>query len=375
MSGIYIHIPFCKQKCTYCDFHFSTNYKKYYEEMISCLQTELVIRKEEFADELIESVYFGGGTPSLLTKASLKAIISSIKTNYVLAKNLEFTLECNPDDISEESLLTWRELGVNRLSIGVQSFEDRDLKWMNRAHNAKQSSNSIILAQELGFTNISIDLLYGQPKMSLKRWEKQIDMALGLNIQHISAYCLTVEEKTALHHLVNKKELVVATNELQHQQFLVLQDKLAQHKFIQYEISNFGLADFFSKHNSAYWLGKKYLGIGPSAHSFDGTNRFWNVANNTKYMQALSNQEIPQTIEVLTKQNRFNEAILLGLRTIWGVSIKSLDEILPRDTKFEQIKNKYIAQELLLEQDNYLFLTKKGLHFADLIAMDLFQLD
>lgn len=372
MAGIYIHIPFCKQKCSYCDFHFRTNYHSYYEDMVNAMLQELQLRKNEILTETIGTIYFGGGTPSLLKSVDLFKIIEAIKTTFPLVEAPEITLECNPDDITEQLLKEWFDLGINRLSIGLQSFDDKDLEWMNRAHSSEEALNCVKLAQKAGFDNISIDLIYGLPNMDLKKWEEHIELALNLNIQHLSAYCLTVEEKTALHHLVKTNKIVPASNELQSQHFELLQQKLKEAGFIQYEISNFGREDFFSKHNSSYWKGIPYLGIGPSAHSFDGTTRSWNIANNTVYIKELKKGMLPIEREILSKKDQFNELLLTGLRTIWGVSLTKLASLSSLDVTFEQKIVLYQEKAYLEILDNHLVLTEKGMHFADGIASDLF---
>ena len=371
MAGIYIHIPFCKKKCTYCDFHFSTTFEKYRERMILALQKELILRSKEI-NEKIDTIYFGGGTPSLLTKKELGQFFTLIKENYQLNENLEITLEANPDDISEESVHVWKKLGINRLSIGLQSFDEEDLVWMNRAHTAKESLEAVKIAQQNGIDNLSIDLIYGLPNMDLARWEKQINQALELDVPHISAYCLTVEEKTALHLLVEQKKLIPAENDLQSAHFSLLQEKLKEANFIQYEVSNFGKENFFSQHNSSYWKGKSYLGIGPSAHSFHGNSRSWNISNNTKYMDSLDSDILPSENEILSKKDQFNESLLIGLRTIWGVSLGKLNVFIPLSEQFHQKVKLLIEEEKATLKNDVLVLEEKGLHFADGIAADLF---
>ena len=328
--------------------------------------------ENEIKNEIIETIYFGGGTPSLLKTESLVQILKIIKSIYDLSTQCEFTLECNPDDITFEKLLEWKKNGINRLSIGIQSFDNSDLKWMNRAHTAKQGIESIKLAQKLGFENISIDLIYGQPKMDNIHWEKQIDTALSINIQHISAYCLTIENKTVLNHLVQTKKIIPATNEVQSDQFVLLQEKLEKNDFIQYEISNFGLKNYFSRHNSSYWKNINYIGIGPSAHSFIENKRSWNISNNTIYMNKLKIKALPSENEILSKKDQFNELILTGLRTIWGVSLLELESLFPISENFNETKEKYLINGKMIENKNTIFLTKKGFLFADYIATELF---
>jgi len=329
MAGIYIHIPFCKQKCTYCDFHFSTTFESYRERMIQCMVDELIHRKESIQNEIIETVYFGGGTPSLLTENELKNILETIYKHFSVNDSVEITLEANPDDIDLEKVKSWVKCGINRLSIGLQSFNPSVMQWMNRAHTFEQSKACIPIAQQAGIKNISIDLIYGLPDLTIPEWEQEIETALQLGVQHISAYCLTIEEKTVLASWVKSKKINAPSNENQALQFEVLQRKLKNAGFEHYEISNFGLPNFYSKHNSSYWKGETYLGIGPSAHSFDGKYRSWNIANNSQYIKGIESDEPAYDFELLTPENRFNELLLVGLRTQWGVDLQQLSYILP----------------------------------------------
>ncbi len=372
MAGIYIHIPFCKQKCTYCDFHFSTNFSTYRTNMLDCMLKELELRSVELKDEQIETIYFGGGTPSLLNSTEILAFIEKVKSLHQVSKTAEITLEANPDDISQSSILEWKNAGINRLSIGIQSFDNEDLTWMNRAHNSDESLKAVKICQEAGISNISIDLIYGLPNMDVNRWEKQLNLAISLNVSHISAYCLTVEEKTALHKLVETKKILPAENELQALHFELLQKKLKEADFIQYEISNFGKEGFFSKHNSSYWKGEKYQGIGPSAHSFDRKTRSWNIANNPVYIKKISENILPSEIEILSNKDFFNEMLLIGLRTIWGVSLDKLNEIEPPSAIFTSKINKLLSENKAEIKNQQLILNSNGMLFADSIAQDLF---
>ncbi|HLW41636.1 MAG TPA: radical SAM family heme chaperone HemW, partial [Flavobacterium sp.] len=322
MAGIYIHIPFCKQACHYCDFHFSTSLKKK-EEMIAALIQEIHLRKEEI-NEPVETIYFGGGTPSVLSNEEINILIDAVFSLFDVMKHPEITLEANPDDLTKERIHELAHSRINRLSIGVQSFYDEDLQLMNRAHNAKEAWESLEEAAK-HFDNISIDLIYGIPNMSLERWESNIQKALDLGIPHISSYALTVEPKTALASLIKKGKIPTLDDGEAHEHFLRMVSILENNGFVHYELSNFGKPDYFSKNNSAYWLGKKYLGIGPSAHSFDGKNRSWNIANNSLYIQAIQKNELPNETETLSIQDRYNEYIMTGLRTIWGVSVFSVE--------------------------------------------------
>jgi oxygen-independent coproporphyrinogen-3 oxidase len=372
MAGIYIHIPFCKQKCTYCDFHFSTNYQHYQNEMINALVSELEIRKNELAGQRIETIYFGGGTPSLIAPAELQQLIDTVHLHYDCQPEIECTLEANPDDIDATAISQWKAAGINRLSIGIQSFDDRDLSWMNRAHSAAQSLECIRLAHAGGILNCSIDLIYGLPDMDNTRWLEQIHTALSLEASHISAYCLTVEEKTALYRQVQQKKVHVASNEQQSEQFDLLIETLAEAGYEQYEISNFARAGFISRHNSNYWKGIHYVGIGPSAHSFNGKQRAWNIANNAQYMRLIQGGEKWFETENLSDINQFNELILTGLRTKWGVNLTALAEIISLDKTFYGQIEQFIAKKWMVQQADQVILTSEGKHWADAIAQDLF---
>ncbi|RDY57869.1 radical SAM family heme chaperone HemW [Flagellimonas nanhaiensis] len=375
MAGIYIHIPFCKQACHYCDFHFSTQFKKK-DAMVNALQREIELRKSELQKEKIETIYFGGGTPSILSAEEIEGLIASVYQNYDVIDNPEITLEANPDDLSKEAITQLSKSPINRLSIGIQSFFDEDLKLMNRAHNAQEAENCIRLAQE-HFENITIDLIYGIPGMSNKRWETNIEKALGFQLPHISSYALTIESKTALKKFIEKGIIQDVDERQAQEQFYILADKLEKEGFVNYEISNFGKPGFFSKNNSSYWQGKKYLGIGPSAHSFDGEQRSWNVRNNTKYIKALEKDELPNEVETLSKMDRYNEYVMTGLRTIWGVSLEKIKTDFG-DNYLEylnQQSKKYLDTNLLVAEDGKLLATKKGKFLADGIASDLFMIN
>jgi len=372
MAGIYIHIPFCKNKCSYCDFHFSTSYQAYYQQMISCIVEELITRKKTVENDEIQTIYFGGGTPSLLLEADLKKIMDSIYKHYNITENPEVTLEANPDDISFESVKSWKNQGINRLSIGLQSFNQNVLNWMNRAHNVAQSLSCIPIAKEAGIENISIDLIYGLPDSTLEDWENEIDRAIHLNVQHISAYCLTIEKKTALASWIQTKKMNPPSNEKQAAQFQLLQEKLKTAGFDHYEISNFALPEFVSKHNSNYWKGEKYLGIGPSAHSYDLKRRSWNIANNSRYIKGIIEGNPNFDFEVLTSKNQFNELLLVGLRTKWGVNLNQLYKILSPPSVFEQTMKEFISKKWLKIENDSMILSEEGKAWADKIAEELF---
>lgn len=372
MSGIYIHIPFCKQACHYCDFHFSTNMGKT-EAMVFALIKELELRKEEFKDEVVQTIYFGGGTPSVLSTAEIDQIIGAVYSNYTVVSAPEITLEANPDDLSKEKILELANSPINRLSIGIQSFFEEDLKLMNRAHNAQEAAASIALAK-LYFDNISIDLIYGIPGMTNERWISNIEKALAFGVPHISSYALTVEPKTALKTFIDKGLVPPVDDELAEAHFHILVQKLSAAGFVNYEISNFGKPGYFSLNNTAYWQGKKYLGIGPSAHSYDGIRRGWNINNNAKYIKAIAKNELPMETEVLSKTDRYNEYVMTGLRTIWGVSLERIK------TEFGQKFYAYLTQQaqkkiedgLLYIENDRLLVSKKGKFLSDGIAADLF---
>ncbi|MFY8069486.1 MAG: radical SAM family heme chaperone HemW [Flavobacterium sp.] len=375
MSGIYIHIPFCKQACHYCDFHFSTSLKKK-DEMVQSLAKEIELRKGEFENESIETIYFGGGTPSILSIADLQLLIEAVYSNYQVVENPEITLEANPDDLSYDTISQLANSPVNRMSIGIQSFFEDDLKLMNRAHNAEEAKKCLEIATQ-HFDNISIDLIYGIPNMSNEKWLKNIETALSFNVPHISSYALTVEPKTALHTFIQTGIIPQPDDEVAAAHFQILVDKLSENDFIHYELSNFGKENYFSKNNSSYWLGKKYIGIGPSAHSYDGQNRGWNVSNNALYIKSIQENILPIEIETLTKTDRYNEYIMTGLRTIWGVSLKRIEQEFGKTylDYLNQQAAKFIEDHLLFVDDNILRTTKNGKFLCDGITSDLFLLN
>jgi oxygen-independent coproporphyrinogen-3 oxidase len=342
--------------------------------MIHCIVNELIHRKESIQNDVIKTIYFGGGTPSLLTENELKIIIETIYSHFLVNDTAEITLEANPDDIDLEKVEMWAHSGINRLSIGLQSFNPSVMKWMNRAHTVEQSKGCIPIAQQAGIKNISIDLIYGLPDLTIADWENEIDTALQLGVQHISAYCLTIEEKTALASWVKSKKINAPSNENQALQFEVLQRKLKNAGFDHYEISNFGLPDFYSKHNSSYWKGEAYLGVGPSAHSFDGKYRSWNIANNTQYMKGIESEDPAYDFELLTPENRFNELLLVGLRTQWGVDLQQLSYILPLPIEFHTTLSDFITKGWISQNESRIRLTDEGKSWADKIAQDLFVL-
>ncbi len=375
MSGIYIHIPFCKQACHYCDFHFSTSLKKK-SELVSALQNELVLRKNELPNEPIKTIYFGGGTPSLLNLEELTAIFKTIYTEFTIAENPEITLEANPDDLSEEKINELANSKINRLSIGVQSFFEEDLKLMNRAHNAEEALNSIKLARSK-FDNISVDLIYGIPGMSNERWQKNIQILLDLDIPHISSYSLTVEPNTALQKFIEKGKIKPVDDAAAAQHFETLRTVLKNAGFEHYEFSNYGKPGYFSQNNTAYWLGKPYLGIGPSAHSYDGNSRKWNIVNNTLYIKAIEKSELPLEVEELSITDRYNEYIMTRLRTYFGVDLVEVESEFGKEY-LEYLKEQSVVlfeKEFLRIENDVMHITEKGTFLSDGIAADLFYID
>ena len=374
MAGLYIHIPFCKKACHYCNFHFSTNQKHKYE-FLQALCKELQQRSTELKNTTVSSVYFGGGTPSLLTSEDLNLIFKTIKTYYKIAPSAEITLEANPDDLKNSKIKMLSETQINRLSIGVQSFFEEDLQLMNRAHNANEAVESLKIARQY-FDNISIDLMYGMPQMSVERWRENLKVALGLGIKHMSCYALTVEPKTALEHFIKTSKHPPMNDALAASHFQVLIEDTQKAGLTHYEVCSFGTPEYFSQHNTSYWLGKPYLGVGPSAHSFDGKKRSWNVSNNTTYIKTLAKNQLPLTEEILTPENRFNEYLMTGLRTMWGVSLRNIDKNYGSEFKTQLLENaqKHLNSKMLILENDVLKTTNKGKFLCDGIASDLFIL-
>jgi oxygen-independent coproporphyrinogen III oxidase len=368
LSGIYIHIPFCKQACHYCNFHFATSLR-YKNEMIDALLKETRLRKDYLDGKTVETIYFGGGTPSLLSADELSTMIKQLEHSFTIAAAPEITLEANPDDINEQKLLDWKKIGINRLSIGIQSFFEEDLQWMNRAHNARQAIDNLQLARKY-FDNITVDLIYGTPQLTNEKWKSNVDTVIGLGIPHISCYALTVEPRTPLQKMIQQHKSENINPDKQSEQFLLLMQWLGDAGYEHYEISNFAKPGWRSRHNSSYWSGKKYLGIGPSAHSFDGATRQWNLANNNLYIQALTEEKIPFEKEELSPVQQLNEYIMTSLRTSEGLNLGQLNanagKILRAASK------KYIESKLMILENDSLILTKEGKLLADGIAADLF---
>jgi len=375
MAGIYLHIPFCKKACHYCNFHFSTQ-TEHIQSFVEAIIQEIRLQKG-YLDQPIETIYFGGGTPSLLNASQLKAIIEAVYTHFKIAPAIECTLEANPDDIDSDKLNEWKQAGINRLSIGIQSFQADALSWMNRAHSIEQSHNAIKLAQEAGIHNISIDLIYGTPTLSNQGLMTDLDWIEKYQIKHVSCYALTVEDKTALKKLIEKQQLEDVDPEKQAAHFELLTARLNKMGMEHYEISNFAVPGYRSKHNSNYWSGVTYLGLGPSAHSFNGTSRQWNIANNALYIQSLKKEELNFEIEFLSDANRYNEYMMTSLRRIEGFDLEFIEQKFGvaylEHTKhtLDAFKSKDYFQQI----ENNIALKNSAKFLADGIASDFFILE
>lgn len=372
MAGIYLHIPFCKQACHYCNFHFSTSLRQK-DAMLAAMLKEISLSQKYLDGETIETIYFGGGTPSILEATDIQRIIDEVAKFYQVEKNAEITIEANPDDLTTEKINAFRQTDVNRFSIGIQSFFDADLHYMNRAHDANEALTCVKKTQDAGFQNLTIDLIYGTPTMSNEQWLENIDIALSLNVPHLSCYCLTVEPKTALDKLVKKGKALTVDDEQAIGQFETLIQRMENAGFDHYEISNFGKPNFYARHNSNYWLGAKYLGLGPSAHSFDGLNRRHNIANNALYIKSLEENNIPFEQEILSQEQRYNEYVMISLRTIWGTDVEKVK--LFGESYFIYFSKKileFIKNDYVFQRENIFRLTPKGKLMADFIAMELF---
>jgi oxygen-independent coproporphyrinogen-3 oxidase len=372
MAGIYIHIPFCKQACYYCDFHFSTSLK-YKDELLQALVKEIKLQKDYLGGETIETIYFGGGTPSLLSSDEINLLLNTITGIHSVTSGAEITLEANPDDLNKAALQSLKQTPVNRLSIGLQSFFDDDLQWMNRVHRAAEAEAAVKRAQDMGFENITVDLIYGYPLLTDEKWKNNLNKVFELAVPHISAYSITVEPRTALAASIKQKKQPVMNDEQSAAQFTYMMDAMQQQGFEHYEISNFCKPGAYSRHNSNYWRGVKYLGIGPSAHAYNGDTRQWNIANNAKYIQSLESGTIPAEIEVLTETNRLNEYIMTSLRTIWGLDLDKLNLIAAASANPLLIEaGKFFDKEWLTRYNNVIYLTQAGKLYADYIAAELF---
>ena len=373
MAGIYVHIPFCKQACYYCNFYFSTSLKSR-NDFVAALLKEIELQKEYLNGEGIETIYFGGGTPSLLADEAFQQIVEKLFDSFAIVPDAEITIEANPDDITPEKIKNWKKRGVNRLSLGIQSFFDEDLKWMNRAHDALQSIYSIDTAIGEGLPNISIDLIYGMPTLPDRHWKRNVDKAIALNITHLSCYALTIEPGTALKKMISAKKKEDTNQEDQARQFLLLMQWMEQAGFEHYEISNFALPGKMSRHNTSYWEGKKYLGLGPSAHSYNGSSRQWNVSNNIRYIQSLEKNALLFEKEILTDVQSLNEYIMTSLRTISGIDLDYVSKRFGDAVSgiLKENSQKHIRNSTLWEKNSKLVLSREGKLFADGIAADLF---
>ena len=366
MAGIYLHIPFCKRKCAYCDFYSVAN-KSYLEDFVNAICTEIKLQSEYLGDEKIQTIYFGGGTPSMLSSGNIEKILKEIYIYFEVEKNNEITLEANPDDLNEKYLKSIFDVGINRLSIGIQSFNDFDLQFMRRKHTVNQAVSSVTEAQSAGFKNISVDLIYGLPDLSIKKWEENIDQAIKLNIQHISAYHLTIEPNTLFQKLNKSKKLNLPTENESLEQFQSLVEKTKENGFLHYEISNFAKDGSISLHNTNYWMGVKYLGLGPSSHSYNLTSRQWNISNLRTYMDTISIGKIPFEIEILEEKEKYNDYVITSLRTMWGLNTEKIKkEFDKKYLKYFLSKTENLVNENFLKKSgNYFILTEKGMFISD----------
>jgi len=372
VAGFYVHIPFCAKKCSYCDFHFSTNFESYREDMVRSISKEIIMRKQESTSPLL-SIYFGGGTPSLLSESELSFLLHSINQNYNVDKNAEITIEANPENITKKTLQQWQSLGINRLSIGLQSFKESDLAWMNRGHTAKETISCLDMASAEGFTDISIDLMYGLPNLTIDEWVSHLHSVVSHNITHISAYCLTAENGTKLFRDIKLGRKTLPNDELVSKQYGLLISTLQNNGFEQYEVSNFARNKKYSKHNSAYWNGVNYIGVGPSAHSFRVGHRRWNIADNKAYIKNINEHTSFYSEEILHDKDVWNELFLTGLRTRWGVSKQSIASLGGFSKEEKSILNNYLTVGKMKELEGAFCLTKDGFLFADGIAQDFFR--
>ena len=372
MAGIYLHVPFCKQACHYCNFHFSTS-MQLKDQMLAAMLKEIELRGNYLDKARIETIYFGGGTPSLLSLNEIDQFLKSINASFDITENPEITLEANPDDLSKEKIKALADSPINRISLGVQSFFNEELLLMNRSHNVNQALESINMLSRHGFKNITIDLIYGTPTLSIEKWKKTLKMVFDLKIPHISAYALTIEPKTAMYHFVKTGKISPAKEDTAAEQFEILMEMTAEEGYDHYEISNFGQPGFYSQHNSSYWKNKKYLGIGPSAHSYDGESRQWNIAHNPKYINKIQQREDWFRLEELSAVDRYNEYIMIRLRTSWGCELKEIEE------KFRPYFlgscQEYIDNGHVVAKNGNYSLTTKGKLIADRIASELFWVE
>ena len=372
MAGIYIHIPFCKQACHYCNFHFSTSLR-HRDDMIQAIVKEIDLQQDFLDQRGLTSIYFGGGTPSLLSYEEVSLIINQLSLYYTWADDIEVTIEANPDDIDPQKLKSLRSAGINRLSIGLQSFIDSELIACNRAHTADESLRAVKSCQDAGITNLSIDLIYGMPDSTMDSWQYNVDQALSLSVDHISSYALTVEPATALAGMVKKKSINLPSDTTVSKQYLILIDSLANNGYDHYEISNFAKPEKYAVHNTNYWRSKPYLGLGPSAHSYKSGLRQWNIANNAKYITSINNNTIPAEIEYINYKNKYNEWIMTRLRTMWGINRERISDLFPDElSSLDDNMKKYIDAGHVNLINNHYVLSNSGKLLADRISSDLF---
>ena len=373
MAGIYIHIPFCKKKCNYCNF-FSVASLKNKNAFLESLKIEIETQKDYLKNDKINTIYFGGGTPSLLSVSEISVIIEQLHKFYNISNNPEITLESNPDDLSKQKINELKQTPVNRLSVGIQSFFQEDLNYLDRTHDTAQAENALKYLQDSGFDNLTIDLIYGIPTSTNKMWEQNLEKFFSFRIPHLSAYSLTVEQKTILYHQIKKQKLRQPEENKSIEQYKILLDRSKKYNFINYEISNFAKEGYFSKHNSNYWLGKNYLGLGPSAHSFNGISRQWNISNITKYIELINNNNIIFEKEILTKDQQYNEYVLTALRTIWGCDSDYIKNKFGQNYYefFIKSSEKYLTKKMMIKNENSFVLSEDGKLFADGIAAELF---
>lgn len=389
MAGIYIHIPYCRQKCSYCNF-YSVVSRKSVPDMVQAICREIQIRsigevnsavvaeidKLVSIKHQVDTIYLGGGTPSLLDISLLMKLFETIYHYYEVSEEAQITLEANPDDITPENLYAWRQLGINRLSIGIQSFRPADLEYLNRVHTAQKAMDSILLARKYGFPDLTIDLIYGIPTLSNEQWLENLKQFTDLSIPHLSAYSLTVEPRTPLFQMIEKGKVKPVDEKQSTEQFEILMQFMQQHNYLHYEISNFCLPGHFARHNLSYWKGIDYTGFGPSAHSFNGTTRQWNVSSINEYLEAIKQGVIPAEQELLTLNNKYNETVMTGLRTMWGCDIRDINKQFGANYEHYFINQiqKWINQSLIQQEGNIFTLTNKGKLLADGIASDLFYI-
>ena len=376
MAGIYLHIPFCKKACNYCDFHFSTS-TRMQSDFVKALILEMELRKDVFSHDSISSIYFGGGTPSLLSSNELNIILDHLHQHFNVDSDAEITLEANPDDLSQEKIKQFAQSSINRLSIGVQSFRDSDLKFMHRVHNSAQALESIKRSQDIGLSNITIDLIYGTPGMTNSHWLENLQMSFVLQVPHISSYALTVEDNTALKRQILSKKSPPVSEDQSAEQFKLLMKEMKAADYEQYEISNFCKENAYSRHNSSYWRKNAYLGLGPSAHSFIGNSRMWNVSNNQRYIQDINQSILPLETEILSQRDQYNEYMMTSLRTIWGCDIAVIKKDFPSIYFLHFLKEikSYIVRGFVEESNGIFILSDQGKLFADRISSDLFLTD